>query len=531
MSDLGLDPWWWMLLALLAVSLLTSVLRMWIRSRPHVDLPADSERGEQAGRPLPSDALLIEPRHQLMDPLLAPRYESRRGAELEVAVTSPSIPASPAGPASASQLDLLTGLASRLLLEDQLAAAAQRAEIRQRRLALLYIDLDGFKAINDSCGYSAGDALLRDVASRLLKLGRSTDTFARMGSDEFLMLMDGDPDSASATLVADRIRQSLQRPYLVQGREVRLSCSIGIVLYPDHGSRSRLIARADAAMLAAKRAGGNMHCFFDAGMDHDTQDVIDLHRDLRSAIESEAGLSLHYQPKLDARSGQVTGVEALLRWDHPERGMISPAVFVPVAERFGLIGAMGQWVIDEACRQLRVWDDAGLTLCVAINLSVHQLRQSDFVERVQAALTRHGIPPERLVFEVTESAAMEDPQASLRLFDRLATLGVSLSIDDFGTGYSSLSYLRKLPAAELKIDRSFVQDVDRAEDAQSIVRAVIQLSHALNLRVVGEGVETSAQQEALRRMGCDELQGFLFARPMPPGELQAWLQASRSSQP
>jgi len=425
--------------------------------------------------------------------------------------------------------DPLTGLASRLMLEDMLASAALRAEARQRRLALLYIDLDGFKAINDSCGYRAGDGLLREVAVRLLTLARSTDTIARVGADEFLMLMDGDPDSAAATLVADRVRQALQRPYQLPGREVRLSCSIGIVLYPDHGSRARLIARADAAMLAAKRAGGNMHCFFDPDMEHDAQDVIDLQRDLRRAIETRTGLELHYQPKVDGRGGHVTGAEALLRWHHPERGMVSPGVFVPIAERFGLIGSLGQWVIDEACRQMRVWQDAGQAMHIAINLSVHQLRQSDLVERVRASLQRHGVPAEQLTFEITESAAMEDPQASLRLFERLAQVGVSLAIDDFGTGYSSLAYLSKLPASQLKIDRCFVQDVDRDDDARAIVCAVIKLSHALGLTVVAEGVETASQLEILRRLGCDELQGFLFARPMPARHLQAWLSGHESA--
>lgn len=456
--------------------------------------------------------------------------EAAQADDDNAAASSPSAPTDAREPTDAmprsAMADPLTGLASRLMLEDQLASAALRAEARQRRLALLYIDLDGFKAINDSCGYRAGDGLLREVAIRLLTLARSTDTIARVGADEFLMLMDGDPDSAAATLVADRVRQALQRPYQLPGREVRLSCSIGIVIYPDHGSRARLIARADAAMLAAKRAGGNMHCFFDPDMEHDAQDVIDLQRDLRRAIETRTGLELHYQPKIDGRTGHVTGAEALLRWHHPDRGMVSPGVFVPIAERFGLIGNLGQWVTDEACRQMRLWQDAGVDMRVAINLSVHQLRQSDLVERVRASLQRHGVAADRLTFEITESAAMEDPQASLRLFERLAQVGVSLAIDDFGTGYSSLAYLSKLPASQLKIDRCFVQDVDRDDDARAIVCAVIKLSHALGLTVVAEGVETQPQLDILRRLGCDELQGFLFARPMPARHLQTWLQGN-----
>jgi EAL domain-containing protein (putative c-di-GMP-specific phosphodiesterase class I) len=336
------------------------------------------------------------------------------------------------------------------------------------------------------------------------------------------MLLDGDPDSGSAALVADRVRQQLQLPYVFDGKEVRLSCSIGIVLYPEHGPRGKLIARADAAMLAAKQAGGNMHCFFDQRMEHDAEGAIDLQRDLRQAIESRTGLELFYQPKIDGRTGRITGAEALLRWHHPTRGMVSPAVFIPIAERFGLIGALGQWVTDEACRQVREWMDAGLTMRVAVNLSVHQLRQPDLVEKIQDSLKRHHVPGELITFEITESAAMEDAQASLRIFERMAQIRVLLSIDDFGTGYSSLSYLRKLPASQLKIDRSFVQDVDKEEDARAIVRAVIKLSHALGLEVVAEGVETEAQQGILMRMGCDQMQGFLYAKPMPARNLLLW---------
>jgi len=473
-----LNHWWWMLAALLTVAVLMSVLRSWLGSRPRSGQQVDEAR--QADGPTVSKG---------------------RGSHVQ---------------------DPLTGLATRLWLEDQLATAVMRAEAKQRRLALLYIDLDGFKPINDSFGYACGDTLLREVGLRLQGMGRSTDTIARMGGDEFLMLLDGDPDSASAALVADRVRHNLQRPYLIDGKEVRLSCSIGIVLFPDHGPRGKLIARADAAMLAAKHSGGNMHCFFDQRMDHDAEGTIDLQRDLRAAIENCTGLELFYQPKIDGRTGGITGAEALLRWHHPSKGMVSPVVFIPIAERFGLIGALGQWVTDDACRQVRAWLDAGLTMHVAINLSVHQLRQADLVERIHESITRHNVPPELITFEITESAAMEDAQASLRIFERIAQTRVSLSIDDFGTGYSSLSYLRKLPASQLKIDRSFVQDVDKEEDAKAIVRAVIKLAHALSLEVVAEGVETEAQQDILVRMGCDQLQGYLFAKPMPADKLYAW---------
>lgn len=484
----SLPSWWWALAALLACVVLAAAWRAW--RRWHVlgrlreqGLDGDEHDGDGDGEGT---------------------YKVRHGQ------------------VSNQIHDTLTGLSTRLWLEDQLAAAVMRAEAKQRRIALLYINLDGFKPVNDSFGYACGDALLREVGLRLQGMGRSTDTIARMGADEFLMLLDGDPDNAAATLVAERIRHHLQRPYLLEGREVRLSCSIGIVLFPEHGPRAKLIARADAAMLAAKHAGGNMHCFFDQSMEQDAEGAISLQRDLRGAIESKQGLELFYQPKIDGRTGAITGAEALLRWHHPTKGTISPVVFIPIAERFGLIGALGQWVTEEACRQVREWMDAGLTMHVAINLSVHQLRQADLVERIHEAFVTNRIPPELITFEITESAAMEDAQASLRIFERIAQTRASLSIDDFGTGYSSLSYLRKLPARQLKIDRSFVQDVDREEDAKSIVRAVIKLAHALSLEVVAEGVETEAQQDILVRMGCDQLQGYLFAKPMPAEKLYAW---------
>lgn len=430
-----------------------------------------------------------------------------------------------------AQVDGLTGLANRLVLEDHLTRAIHRAEEHHRRIALLYIDLDGFKPINDSFGHHFGDNLLRSVAQRLQEVGRKGDTVARIGGDEFVVLINGNPDASSAALVASRVKEALHRPFEVEGREVTLSCSIGAVLYPDHGPKGKLIARADAAMTAAKHSGGNMHCFYEERMEHDVQRSVELQRDLRRAMEDRDGLSLHYQPKIDGRTGQVMGVEALLRWQHPERGSISPTEFIPIAERFGLIGRLGQWVIDESCRQIQQWMQMGLRMRVAINLSVHQLRQADLPDQVQAALQRYEVPPELITFEVTESAAMEDPQASLRIFDRLSQIHVSLSIDDFGTGYSSLSYLRKLPARQLKIDRSFVQDLDREDDARSIVMAVIKLAHALGLEVVAEGVETQAQQDILRELGCDQLQGFLYAKPMAADTLQQWALGDDDARP
>jgi diguanylate cyclase (GGDEF)-like protein len=426
--------------------------------------------------------------------------------------------------------DPLTGLANRLLFEDRLDGAARRAEAGQRKLGVLFIDLDGFKAVNDAYGHAVGDAMLREMGQRIEQLARQSDTVARLGGDQFLMLLDGNPDAAAAAVVATRLRASLSEPVQIDaGRPLRLSCSVGIVLYPDHGPRARLIAHADTAMATAKQAGGGMHAFYAEHMAVNSEAQIDLQRDLRQALElGGQGLSLDYQPKVDTRTGRLTGVEALLRWRHPVQGPLNPAVFIPVAERFGLIGALGQWVIEEACRQQRIWLNEQLDLRVAINLSVHQIRQGDLVERIAQAVQAHGVPPHQIMFEVSETAAIADPQACSRLFEQFIHLGVQISIDDFGTGHANLSQLRKLPACQLKIDRSFVQNLEHDEDAKAIVDAAVRLSHALGLNVVAKGVENVQQQDILVRFGCDELQGYLFAKPMSPVQMALWARSSEA---
>lgn len=423
--------------------------------------------------------------------------------------------------------DALTGLPNRLVFEDKLVAAVVRSDQSQARLAVLFVDLDGFKPINDSFGHSSGDAVLRQVGDRLRRLARSADTMARVGGDEFLMLLEGDVDEQSAAQVASRMLGELSQPYSIGSREIVISCSIGIVFYPNGGAQTKLIARADAAMYAAKRSGGACYCFFEPSMEADAHEQLDLQRDLRLALENQE-LELFYQPKIDARSGKVTAAEALLRWRHPSKGMIGPATFIPVAERFGLIGVLGNWVIEDACRQARAWREKGLRMRVAINLSAFQMRQDDLVDRISTTLARHRIDPSLLTCEITESVAMEDTCATQTTFRRLGEAGVHLSIDDFGTGYSSLSYLRRLPAEELKIDRSFVMDIETSADARAVVDAVIRLAHALGLRVVAEGVETERQRDVLVKMGCDELQGFLFAKPMSARSLLLWASDDRA---
>ena len=416
--------------------------------------------------------------------------------------------------------DPLTRLPNRLMFEGTLAQAVQRADAASQRLALLFIGVDGFKHVNQSFGHRGGDMLLRALTTRLRSMAMP-HMVARVGGDEFVMLLTGNPGDDDAAALASRLHEALGRPVAINSQETSVACSIGIAMYPEHGALSTLMAHADAAMRESKSTGGATHCLFEARMVSGARDHATLLRDLRRAM-ARSQFELLYQPKIDAPSGEITGAEALIRWHHPKRGMISPEVFIPMAERFGLIGALGLWVIDEACRQARVWRDAGLRMRVAINLSPHQLRDPDLAGHIAAALKKHEINPKLLTCEITESVAMQDSANTAKFFAALAAVGVHISIDDFGTGYSSLSYLRKLPAEELKIDRSFVLDLETSADARAVVDAVVKLGQALHLKVVAEGVETEGQNQILRAMGCDELQGYLFAKPMSAKALAAW---------
>jgi diguanylate cyclase len=431
-------------------------------------------------------------------------------------------------PARAAAVDHLTGLPTRLFFERRLDAAAKRCDARAGRLAVLFIDLDGFKPVNDTFGHSSGDRVLEQVGQRLKAMSRGSVVAARVGGDEFLLLATGTGDADRVARIAQRLVDTLSEPYRLDDREVTISCSVGIATYPDGCQSQKLIARADAAMYAAKRAGGSRHCFYAPEMDAGVQQNFDLLRELREALAKDE-LELFFQPKIDARSGKVTAAEALLRWNHPTRGTVMPGDFVPLAERAGLIGPLGNWVIEAACKQARAWRDKGLRMRVAINLSAHQMRQDDIADRIAEALKRHRIHPSLLTCEITETAAMEDTGATQETFRRLGELGTHLSIDDFGTGYSSLSYLRRLPAEELKIDASFVGDLEHSADARAVIDAVVKLAHALGLKVVAEGVETPRQHKILTELGCDELQGFLFAKPMTARALLLWAMGDRST--
>jgi diguanylate cyclase (GGDEF)-like protein len=416
--------------------------------------------------------------------------------------------------------DRLTGLPGLTSFEGTLLQAARRADAESTQLALLFVNLDDLKSVNMAAGRVAGDYVLRQSAKRLRALVKPFMA-ARLVGDEFLLLMADDPQPRDASGLAQRIQASIAAPFPLERGEISLSCSVGIAMYPEHGAMSTMIAHAQAAMGAARAAGGASHAFFEPRMMQGRRDQLELLKDLRRALEMKQ-LELFYQPKIHAPSGHITGAEALLRWNHPTRGMISPDVFIPMAERYGLIVQIGSWVIDEACRQVRAWRELGLRMKVAINLSVLQLRHADLATEIAGALETHQVNPDLLTCEVTESSAMEDVQTTIRVLGDLHRMGVHISIDDFGTGHSSLSHLRTLPADELKIDRSFVMDLETSEDARKVALAVVNLAKALNLKVVAEGVETEAQNRILREMGCDQLQGYLFARPMSAKAIALW---------
>ncbi|WP_223855302.1 putative bifunctional diguanylate cyclase/phosphodiesterase, partial [Ralstonia solanacearum] len=410
--------------------------------------------------------------------------------------------------------DSLTKLSNRLLLEDRLEQAIQSASRNRGSFALMFLDLDGFKAVNDVYGHHAGDLLLTDVARRIVACVRLQDTVARVGGDEFVVLASvGEP--ADAGTLADALLAAAREPFLVDGHELRVSTSIGIALYPGDGaSQHDLLTNADAAMYHAKGTGRDTYCFFEASMNANVHKQLQLVQDLRQALERRE-LVLHYQPKFSAPDGPVVGVEALVRWLHPSRGLVPPDAFVPLAEKTGLIVPLGAWVLDEACRQMAQWRREGRTSwSIAVNLSAVQFAHATLLDTVRDTLARHALEPPCLTLEITESTAMRDADASLRILQQLHAMGVRISIDDFGTGYSSLLYLKRLPASELKIDRGFVRDLAHDTEDAAIVSAVVALGQTLNLRIVAEGVETEAQQAFLTRLGCHTLQGNLLGRPM-----------------
>lgn len=411
--------------------------------------------------------------------------------------------------------DNLTRLPNRILLEDRLDQALNKAVREETAFALMFVDLDGFKAVNDAFGHHVGDNLLVAVTDRMKHLLTGHYTLARLGGDEFVLLVEiTDPNDAAS--IADRLVKAVGAPFLISRYELVVSLSIGIAVYPGDGNDEReLMFNADAAMYHTKNNGRNGYSFFQPSMNTIAQTQLQLINDLWLAQEHNE-LRLFYQPKFCAPQGPIVGFEALIRWEHPQRGLLTPDIFLPLAEKTGLIVSIGNWVINEACRQLRVWHLLGNPQwSVAVNLSALQFEQAGLIETVVGALKEHRIPPELLTLEVTETTAMRDPNESVRILTELTNLGVKASIDDFGTGYSSLLYLKRLPASELKIDRAFVNELQTQNEDATIVTAIVALAQTLKLKVVAEGVETREQQEFLTSLGCNSLQGYLLGKPVP----------------
>ena len=415
--------------------------------------------------------------------------------------------------------DALTGLPNRLLLDDRLSQAIAYAERRAGRFAVMMIDLDRFKLINDSLGHHGGDELLKEVANRLRGALRKSDTLARTGGDEFVMIADEIDSAAQVEILAQRVIQAFTRPFHILSVDVHIAPSIGIAMYDSDGKTpDQLIVHADAAMYHSKKIGGNIFSFFTPSMNASAQQRLEMENGLRRALAQEE-LELHYQPKVDVNTGVISSTEALIRWRDPKRGLVPPGEFIPLAEETGLILQIGEWVLREACRQARQWQVNGTApVRVAINLSAQQFRQKNLVQVVQSALDSANLEPKYLEIELTESAVMHNAAASAAVLEQLSRLGVHISIDDFGTGYSSLNHLRRFPLDKLKIDRSFIKDVLANSEDAAIVEAIISLAHSLRLKVIAEGVETEAQLDFLRSLGCDQYQGYYCSPAVPAQE-------------
>jgi diguanylate cyclase (GGDEF)-like protein len=423
-----------------------------------------------------------------------------------------------------SSHDSVTGLPNRNLLNDRIQQAVSFGHRYHREVAVMLIDLDHFKFVNDSLGHEAGDRLLKHVAARLKSSLRSVDTVARSGGDEFVVVLTDIEKDEDVERLARKILEDITRPHRLDGQDLDISCSIGISVYPKDGADSQaLLKNAEAAMYRAKELGRGNFRFFTSAMNERALTRMTMERHLRRALEKDE-LLLHYQPQVDLSTGRINGLEALLRWQSAELGLVSPVRFIPVAEDTGLIVPIGEWVLQTACRQCKAWQDAGFSsLAIAVNLSARQFENKDLAMVVDRILRETGLDPHSLELELVESVVMQDVTSATSQLNKLRGLGVKLAMDDFGTGYSSLSYLKRFPFNKLKIDISFVRDITTDPESAAIAKAIIAMAHNLNLRAIAEGVETEGQLFYLRNHGCDEIQGYYFSRPVPADELEKLL--------
>jgi diguanylate cyclase (GGDEF)-like protein len=417
--------------------------------------------------------------------------------------------------------DPLTALPNRTLLHERLSHALAKAQRHGRRLAVLLVDLDRFKHVNDTLGHEAGDTLLQAASRRFYDCLRETDTMARQGGDEFVVLMDELSDREPITRVSQRILDAMAEPFVIEGQEIHVTASVGISVYPDDGRT--LLRNADIALYRAKEKGKNNYQFYSAQIDNYSRERLALESGLRRALE-RGELRLHYQPKVDVAAGHICGMEALLRWQHPEMGLVAPDRFIPIAEESGLIGPIGAWVLKTACLQNREWQRQGVQrFPVAVNLSPRQFADESLLDDIKSALAQSGLEASDLELEITESMVMDDPEQAINILQRLKELGIRVAIDDFGTGYSSLAYLKRFPIDSVKVDRSFVEDIPEDVDSMAIAQAVIAMAHSLRLKVVAEGVESEAQLSFLRSEGCDEIQGHYFSEARAASEISGIL--------
>ncbi len=430
----------------------------------------------------------------------------------------------------AANYDPLTQLPNRTLFMDRLSHALSRGRRDNSRVAVLFVDLDRFKKVNDTLGHNAGDKLLQKAAQRLTACMRNTDTVARLGGDEFTVILPDLHNTHNTELVARKILECLAEPFVIDGAEIFVTGTLGITVFPDDGEDAEtLLKYADTAMYKGKEGGRNTFRFFTAKMNAEALEYMELENALRRAFKHEQFI-LHYQPIFDLKTGRVTSAEALLRWNHPERGIVAPTAFIPLAEDTGLIVPIGEWVFRTACAQMNVWRNVGLSsVHLSVNVSARQCRDAAFKDMIEWVLKETGADPKSITLEITESLFMEYEDNALTILHELRDMGINLSLDDFGTGYSSLGYLKRFPVNILKIDRSFVADIGKDTESQGLVEAIIAMAHSQNMKVIAEGAETKEQVEFLRSRKCDEVQGFYFSRPLPAEEFVAYIGAQAAA--